>query len=295
MIDPRARLRQGKPLLLDGATGTQLMARGMPVGACTEALVLEHPEWLEDIARAYARAGSDVVTASTFGASPLKLRRHGLDARAAELNRLAVAAARRGAGDGVAIAGDLGPSGELLRPFGEASPDDVRASYRLQCRALHDASVDLFIVETMIDLAEALLAVEAARAVAPELPVLVTLTFDPTPRGFFTVMGNPVDKVCQTLARAGADAVGSNCGHGSATMVELGRAFVQHSALPVVIQPNAGLPELVDGQAVYRETPDFFVARTRELLDHGVRVVGGCCGTTPAHIAALRALVDERR
>jgi 5-methyltetrahydrofolate--homocysteine methyltransferase len=294
MSELAERLRTGAPLLLDGAMGTELMARGMPVGACTEAVVLEHPDWLEDIARGYAEAGSDVVTANTFGASPLKLERYGLAGRAAEFNRLAVAAARRGAGDGVWIAGDIGPSGELLKPFGEASPETVRESYRVQCQALREASVDLFVVETMIDLNEAVLAIEAARAVAPALPVLATMTFDSTPRGFFTVMGNPVDKVCKGLAAAGASAVGANCGHGGATMVEVARAFAQHASLPVLIQPNAGLPELVDGKACYRESPEFLVERARELLGLGVRVVGGCCGTTAAHIRALRTLIDSR-
>ncbi|MFH1811467.1 MAG: homocysteine S-methyltransferase family protein [Pseudomonadota bacterium] len=294
MSELQARLREGRPVLLDGGLGTQLMARGMAVGACTELMVLEHPDWLEDIARAYAAAGADVVTANSFGASPLKLKRYDLDARAAELNRIAVELARRGGGDEVWIAGDVGPSGELLQPFGDAAPGAVRASYVAQCRALAEAGVDLFIVETMIDLNEAVLALEAAREVAPDLPVLATMTFDATPRGFFTVMGNPVDKVCAALAAAGADAVGANCGHGGRTLVEVARAFVQHSTLPVVIQPNAGLPELVDGQACYRETPGFLVERARELLDLGVRIVGGCCGTTPEHIAALRALIDER-
>jgi len=168
----------------------------------------------------------------------------------------------------------------------------MEASFRRQMSALVAAGVDAVLVETMTDLAEARLAVRAAKAVSPALPVLATMTFDPTPRGFFTVMGVTVAAAAAGLAEAGADAVGSNCGNGIVQMVAIAKEFRRHTALPLVIQANAGMPKLVEGRLEYDESPAFFAEQARELAAIGVAVIGGCCGTTPAHIAALRAMVD---
>jgi len=288
----RERLGTGRPLLGDGALGTMLFARGVKPGQCPELLNLEQPEILVDIARQYAGAGADWVTANTFGGSPHKLAAYGLADQCEELNRAGVALVREAVGEGGWVAGDVGPTGGILQPYGNLDPEEVAEGYRRQCRALAEAGVDLFLVETMIDLREAELAVRAAREAAPELPVLATMTFDPTPRGFFTVMGITIPQAARGLAEAGADAVGSNCGNGIETMVEVARAFVEASDKPVIIQSNAGLPELIDGQLTYREDPAFTTRHARTLLELGVAVIGGCCGTTPAHIAALRALID---
>jgi 5-methyltetrahydrofolate--homocysteine methyltransferase len=161
--------------------------------------------------------------------------------------------------------------------------------------ALAAAGVDAVCVETMTDLAEAQLAVRAAKAALPEVPVLATMTFDPTPRGYFTIMGVSVAKAAAGLAEAGADAIGSNCGNGIEHMVALAREFRAASRLPLVIQANAGLPKSVGGRTVYDETPAFLAGKARELLAIGVSVIGGCCGTTPEHIRALRAMVDDVR
>jgi 5-methyltetrahydrofolate--homocysteine methyltransferase len=159
--------------------------------------------------------------------------------------------------------------------------------------ALTGAGVDCIVVETMTDLLEAQLAVRAAREVAPATPVLATMTFDPTPRGYFTIMGVSVAAATAGLTAAGADAVGSNCGNGIEHMVAIAREFRRHTQGPLVIQANAGLPRIVGGQTVYDETPEFMADRARELLALGVSIIGGCCGTTPAHVAALRSMVDD--
>jgi 5-methyltetrahydrofolate--homocysteine methyltransferase len=180
----------------------------------------------------------------------------------------------------------------LLEPYGATSVAAIQASFRRQAEALIGAGVDAVCVETMTDLREAQLAIRSVTEVSPATPVLATMTFDSTPRGYFTIMGVSVEAAARGLAEAGADAVGSNCGNGIGHMVAIAREFRRHTGLPLVIQANAGLPRTVDGETVYDETPEFMADRARELLAIRVSVIGGCCGTTPAHIAALRAMVD---
>jgi 5-methyltetrahydrofolate--homocysteine methyltransferase len=206
-----------------------------------------------------------------------------------------VRAARAAAGDTTLIAGSVGPSGRILKPYGDADPAALRSSFERQAAALGGAGADLVVVETMTDLREALLALEAVRNVSPGMPVAVTLTFDLTPRGHFTIMGQSLEKVCDALGEAGADLVGSNCGVGIDAMIEVSRAMRSRTNLPLMIQPNAGLPRLEGGEAVYPETAEYFGQRVGALLDHGVNVIGGCCGTAPGHIRAIRSVIDTRR
>jgi 5-methyltetrahydrofolate--homocysteine methyltransferase len=288
-----ARLVAGDRLVGDGAMGTMLFQRGLEPGQPPESITLSRPGVLEEIARLYLDAGSDILQTNTFGGSPLKLALHGLDAETEAVNREAVLAVRRVAGDRAHVCASCGPSGRLLEPYGDVSAAAVRDSFRRQLAALCAAGVDGVIVETMTDLAEAQLAVRAAKDVSPGIPVLATMTFDATPRGFFTIMGVSVAAAAAGLLEAGADAVGSNCGSGIEQMVQVAREFRRHTAVPLVIQANAGLPRAVDGRTVYDETPAFFADQSRELAELGVSVIGGCCGTTPGHIAALRAMVDS--
>jgi 5-methyltetrahydrofolate--homocysteine methyltransferase len=292
-----SRIESGEVLLGDGALGTQLFARGLVLGEPPESWNLTRPEALEEVARGYLDAGADLITTNTFGGSPLKLARHGLEGRVAKINRAAVAAVRRArdaSGRRAFVFGSIGPCGSLLQPYGDADPDAVRSGYETQIRVLAEAGVDAIGVETMTDLTEATLAVRAAKAVAPGLPVLATMTFDRTPRGFFTIMGVTIARAAAGLHEAGADVVGSNCGNGIEAMVEIAREFRRHTPRPLLIQSNAGLPEIVDGQTVYRETPEFMAEKARELIAIGVSVIGGCCGTTPEHIAALRRILPPR-
>ena len=289
------RLAAGDVLVGDGAMGTMLFERGLPPGEPPETVTLARPAVLEEIARLYLEAGADLLETNTFGGSPLKLALHGLEADTEVVNREAVRAVRRVAEGRAYVVGSCGPSGRLLEPYGDVGEAEMLASFRRQMDALAAAGVDAVCVETMTDLREAALAVRAAKAAAPGLPVLATMTFDPTPRGYFTIMGVSVAQAAAGLEAAGADAVGSNCGNGIEHMVAIARAFRAATRLPLVIQANAGLPKSVGGRTVYDETPAFLAERARALLDIGVAVIGGCCGTTPEHIRALRAMVDAER
>ncbi|MBI5710946.1 MAG: homocysteine S-methyltransferase family protein [Candidatus Eisenbacteria bacterium] len=291
MIALLERLRSGEVLVGDGALGTLLMTRGLRPGAAPEALNLSHPETLEEIARLYLEAGADLVTTNSFGGSPARLRRYGLEDRTEEINRAAVLAVRRAVGDRAYVSASIGSSGHLLKPYGDGDPGEIAAGYERQIRALAAAGADLVCIETMTDLAEAVLAVRAARAVAPALPVMATMTFERTRRGFFTVMGASIEQAVHGLTEAGADILGSNCGNGSAVMGEIAREFRARTDRPIAIQPNAGLPEPRGGTIVYPETPEFMAENAKALVKLGVAIVGGCCGTTPEHVRALRDAV----
>jgi 5-methyltetrahydrofolate--homocysteine methyltransferase len=287
------RVTGGEVLVVDGAMGTMLIARGLQPGACPEEWNLTRPEVLEEIASLYLEAGADVITANTFGASPMKLAPYGLAGMTEEINAAGVAAVRKVVGDKAYVLGDVGPSGRLLKPYGDVDPEEVYDSFERQAEALIDAGIDVIFVETMTDLNEATFAVEAIKAVSSGFPVVATMTFDETPKGFRTIMGVGVEDAAAGLAAAGADVVGSNCGNGIENMVKIAREFRAHTDLPLIIQSNAGLPEMVNGELIYSETPEFMAARVGDLLDSGVTVIGGCCGTTPEHIKAIRAAVDS--
>ena len=290
----RDLLAGGKRLVADGAMGTMLIERGLKSGACPEEINLERPEVPAEVARLYAEAGSDIVQTNTFGASPLKLAHWGLADRAEAINRAAVRAARSGVPKSTLVAASVGPTGRLLEPYGDTPPGDVLEAFRIQLAALASEGVDLVMIETMTDLAEALLALRAAREVAGDVPVAVTLTFEPTPSGYRTIMGTTVQEAVQALTADGADLLGSNCGLGSESMVEVAREFRKRTQLPLLIQPNAALPRLVGDLAVYPESPETMAMHARALLQGGVNIVGGCCGTTPAHIRALCTAVQSR-
>jgi len=289
------RLAAGELLVGDGALGTMLLERGLAPGQPPESLTLKRPAVLEEIARLSLDAVADLLETNTFGGSPLKLALHGLEAETERVNGEAVRAVRRVAEGRAHVAASVGPSGRLPEPYGDVSRAELLASFRRQIAALVAAGADCICVETMTDLTEATLAVHAAKDVAPTIPVLATMTFDPTPRGYFTIIGVRVSAAAAGLEQAGADAIGSNCGNGVEHMIAIAREFRAASRLPVVIQPNAGLPRVVGGRTVYDETPEFLAEKARELVTLGVSIIGGCCGTTPEHVRALRAMVDAAR
>ena len=295
MKSPLERIAAGEILLFDGAIGTMIMARGLEPGLPPESFNLSRPEVLKEVARLYIEAGAEFVTTNSFGASPIKLRHYSLDDQAEEINRAAVEAARAATAGKAYVAASIGPTGAILKPFRDADPEEVAAGFELQADAMAAAGADIFVVETMIDLAEAKLAVEATRKAAAQIPVMATMTFDPTPRGFFTVMGVTIEQAADELATAGADIVGSNCGNGIELMVEIAAEFKQHTSLPIAIQANAGLPILRDGEVIYPETPEFMADKSNELVALPVSIIGGCCGTTPEHVQAIRAVIDSAR
>jgi len=287
------RIGKGEILVADGAMGTMLFKLGLEPGGCPESVNLTDRELLEQIAGEYLDAGAEIIEANTFGASPMKLSAYGLEERTEEINREAVLAVRRVVGDRAYVACSCGPSGEILKPYGDAEPEDLSRGFERQMQTLIDSGVDVICIETMIDLQEAILAVRAAKTISPNTPVCATMTFDKIPRGFFTIMGVSIDQAVQDLHEAGADIVGSNCGNGIEIMIEIAREFRASTDLPLIIQSNAGQPESRNGKLIYSETPGFFAEKSRELIDIGVSIIGGCCGTTPEHIQAIRSLVDS--
>jgi 5-methyltetrahydrofolate--homocysteine methyltransferase len=290
-----ARVGRGEVVLADGAIGSLLMARGLARGAAPESLNLTEPRLLEEIARLYLDAGAEIIQTNTFGASPLKLANYALAGDAAAINRNAVAAVRRAVGERAYVSASCGPSGRILKPYGDTEADELYESFRTQMQAVIGAGADIVCVETMSDVNEARLAIQAARSVSASIPVMATMTFEATARGFFTIMGVSVAAACSELEKAGADLIGSNCGNGSQQMVAIAAEFRKFSRLPLVIQANAGVPELLLGKVHYPETPECMAAWSRELLATGVSVLGGCCGTTPEHTRAMRRILDEEK
>ncbi len=286
------RIKDGEVLVGDGAMGTMLMERGLKPGDPPESLNLTHPEIVQDIANQYLDAGADIIQTNTFGGSPLKLSFYGLEGKTEEINRNAVRAVREAIKDRAYISGSCGPSGKFLKPYGDIEPEEMYRNFERQLRTLIDAGVDIICIETMTDLHEITLAIEAAKTISPDTPVMATMTFDSTPRGFYTIMGVSIKDASRRLEQAGANIIGSNCGNGIENMVKIAREFKQNTVLPIVIQSNAGIPEIHGTTTLYPETPDFMAKKARELLSIGVSIIGGCCGTTPEHIKALRAMVD---
>jgi 5-methyltetrahydrofolate--homocysteine methyltransferase len=289
------RIAAGETLLCDGGIGTMLFELGIEPGSCPEMVVLSRPEILKGIAQQYFEAGAEIVETNTFGGSPLKLSQYGLDGKTEEINREAVKVVRDVVGDRAYVGACVGPSGKILEPYGDASEAQVYDSYRRQIDVLVDTGIDLVLVETMLDINEARLAIKAAKDVSSDLPVTATMTFDATPRGFYTIMGVDIPAAVSGLIEAGANVIGSNCGNGVEKMVEIARVFREATNHPLIIQSNAGLPETERGRVVYRESPAFMAAHMKELMEIGVSIVGGCCGTTPEHIGAFRAVVDGAR
>jgi len=292
---PLERVAAGEVLCGDGAWGTQLMARGLAPGDCPERMNLTRPEVLAEVAGLYLEAGADLVTTNTFGGSPLNLSSHGLDDRVEDINRVAVEALKPVTASRAYISASVGPTAKILEPYGDTAQEVVAEAFSRQTGALIDAGVDLICIESMFDLREAELAIRAARSFSTEIPLIATMTFDAMPRGFFTTMGNTIEQVCTTLIEAGADMVGSNCGNGIDTMIEIAGEFTKHTSVPVIIQSNAGLPENREGELVYPESPKYMAERVSRLMDLGISIIGGCCGTTPDHIRAIRTAVDDYR
>ena len=289
-----SRLRRGEIIVGDGALGTQLMQCGLKHGEPPELFNVEKPEVIEKIAGLYLDAGAEIIETNTFGASPARLEQFSLENRMEELNRAAVEAVRRAVGEKAYIAGSVGPSAKNLEPLGDAEPEQIFDGFAAQIRVLVAAGVDIICIETMMDIAEAVLAVKAARSVSAEIPVIATMTFNKTPRGFFTLMRNSVKDAADALKDAGADIVGSNCGDGMENMIVIAQEFRRHIKQPVIIQGNAGLPIRGKNDLVYPDTPEYMAGKAAELLDMGVQIIGGCCGTTPEHISAIRSIVDNR-
>lgn len=284
-----------RPILGDGAMGTQLLLAGLRPGECPELWNVEHPDRVAAIHRAYVDAGSMFVTTNTFGGSSLNLGKHGFGDRARDLNVAAAKLAREAVGGRARVLGDIGPFGDFLEPLGDTTVDELTASFQEQAAALAEGGVDGFIVETMVDPTELATAVRTAKAVA-DLPVLATYAFNHSATiGFHTMMGATLQDAIDAALDAGADAVGANCG--TDLSLDLYRALAERlleaaNGHPTVLQPNAGAPQLVDGQPRYLATPEDMAALATDALKMGISIVGGCCGTSPEHLAAMRLALD---
>lgn len=291
-MDLLEKIKQ-RGLILDGAMGSLLIQQGLAGGEAPETWNLTRSGIIKKIHQSYFEAGADVVTANTFGASALKLKKMGVTLDTAEINRAGVRLARNAATKtGQYVAGDMGSLGEMLAPMGPLSVDAAEQGFREQARILDDEGVDLFLIETIFDLALGLAAVRAVKSVSAK-PVFCSLTFKETPKGFFTILGNGVSDSMKALVDAGAAGVGANCSMGSDTMVSLAARIRESVEVPVLIQPNAGLPQISGsgGQAVYPEDETFFAGNIKKIKDLGVEIVGGCCGTTPSFIREMRKII----
>ena len=279
-------------LLFDGGIGTQLQAKGLSVGEAPEAWNLKHPEWVKEIHKAYVDSGARVLTTNSFGGSGHKLEKTGWGDRVHEINFQAAAVARDAAGEKAWVAGSVGPTGEFLQPLGTISPTEMKEGFRLQVQALIEGGADLIIVETMSDLEEASLAVQAARETG-DFPVIGSMTFNPGKQGYRTMMGVDIPSAVKRLLDEGVDVVGSNCGNGVEDFIHIVKEMRRETDKPILAEANAGLPELVDGKTVYRESPEMMASRLPELIDAGANIVGGCCGTTPEHIRRFAEMVGK--
>ncbi|HET91308.1 MAG TPA: methionine synthase [Chloroflexi bacterium] len=293
MEDFLSRLKNGPVIVADGAMGTMLQAAGLPLGTSPEGWLLENPDPVVGVHRAYVEAGSELILTCTFGGTRTRLERAGLHDRVAEVNRQAAEIARQAAGEQAYVGGDIGPLGEFLKPLGKIAYEEAVDIFAEQAGALVQAGVDVLYIETMSDLNEARAAVEGAQRVANGIPVTITLSFDSHGR---TNMGVKPEQAVETLLPLGVSAIGANCG---ATLEMTHDAIARmHETAPeaiLIAKPNAGKPHLVERQVIYDATPADMAERAREFVALGARIVGGCCGSTSEHIQAIAQAIGVKQ
>jgi 5-methyltetrahydrofolate--homocysteine methyltransferase len=285
-----ARLSAGEVLLSDGATGTLLQSLGLPPGQSPETWVLDQPDRIRAFYRGYVEAGSDIILSCTFGGTRFRLANHQLADRVVEVNRTAAELAREVTGSEVFVAGDMGPTGQLLQPLGTLTAEEVADAYAEQATGLVKGGVDFLLIETMSDLGEAQAAIEGIRRIT-DLPVVCTFSFDTHGR---TMMGLKPEAVVQQIGPL-VEGIGANCGRDPAEFPLFMQAM--HAAAPDALlwaKPNAGLPKMIDNEAVYDATPAYMAEIARELCRAGAQVIGGCCGTTPEHIATMGSALKNQ-
>ncbi|MDD3643029.1 MAG: homocysteine S-methyltransferase family protein [Candidatus Krumholzibacteria bacterium] len=287
-------------LLFDGGMGSMLIAAGLGEGEAPDVWNITRPDVLMGVHKAFLDAGADVIQTNTFGATPVKLAAssRGAPPDAAKVNEAGATLARTairefGFGDRW-LAGDIGPTGEFFPPMGVLTEARAFEAFRIQAEALENGVVDIFLIETMYDIREAVAAVRAVREVSVK-PVVCELTMERKKRGYFTIVGDTPARAAEELPAAGADMIGANCSMASAEMIDLASEMRALTKTPLLFQPNAGRPEMVSGKAVYRQTPEEFAAEVMKIVEAGAEAVGGCCGTTPEFIRALRAKLDAWR
>jgi len=286
------RIKQGKILVSDGAWGTFLHAKGLKPGQCPELWNIEHPDEVFDIAKSYIDAGADMVESNSFGGSSFKLIHYGLADRASELNQAAAAISRKAAGDKFVL-GSVGPTGKILM-MGEVTPEEVYESFKEQVIALEKGGADAIIIETFTDIDEARLAIRAAKENTTR-EVICTMTFERTVDGEYrSMMGVSPTEMMQELIPEGVDIIGANCGNGIEGMIQIVKEIrLCNSVIPVLVHANAGMPIYDDGKTVFPESPMQTAGYVKEIIDAGVNIIGGCCGTTPEHIRQIARVARE--
>ena len=279
------RLKEGL-LLADGAMGTMLQSKGLPVGECPDGWNLTHPDKVREVHRGYVEAGAESLITNTFGGTRIKLTQCGYPEKMREINETGAALAREVAGDEIYVVASMGPTGKFLEPLGNLTEEEAYNSFAEQARALEAGGADIVQIETMTDLGEICVAIRAVKE-NTGLPVIASMTFDKGKQGYRTVMGVDISSAVTKLIETGADVVGSNCGNGIDEFIEIIAEMRQHTDFPLLAKPNAGIPVLEKGKVLYTQGPEYFAERVGKLVEAGANIVGGCCGTTPEHIRAM--------
>ncbi|MBW2543701.1 MAG: homocysteine S-methyltransferase family protein [Deltaproteobacteria bacterium] len=285
-------LLNDRPVILDGAWGTQMQAKGLPDGACPDEWNLSSPERVEEVAREYVEAGSQIIITNTFSSTRLCLEQNALADKVREINVAGVEISKRAAGTEARVFASMGPTGKSLF-MGEVSPEQIAESYQEQADALASGGADGIVVETMMDLKEAELAVQAAKSTG--LPVVACMTFGRGKNKDHTMMGVTVAEAVECFGKLGADVIGSNCGQGLEGMLKTCEVLKERTELPIWIKSNAGIPRLEGGETVYGTTAEQFVELARPVVDAGADFIGGCCGTSPAYIELLSRAYKKSR
>ena len=287
------RLQNGEILLSDGAMGTELQKHGLPSGHCPEEYNFSHPQIIRSIYSDYYEAGSQIVETNSFGGNRIRLAAYNMQERTTEFCRRSAELAKEVCPPGCFVAGSIGPSGEMLKPLGNLTPEQAYDIFAEQAEALAEGGADILFVETMMAVEEAESALRAVKE-ASGLPVAATMTFDKTEAGIRSSWGVDAATAVERLSAAGADLLGANCGNGVEIVVEVISQMRSLTSLPLLAQPNAGLPEIIENRIVYKETPQSMAKKMREILDVGANIIGGCCGTTPDHIRAFKKLLNKK-
>lgn len=285
-------LKSKRVLLCDGAMGTELQRRGLKVGDCPEEYNLSRPEIIQSIHKDYFDAGSDIVETNTFGANRLRLKFYGLENKVKEINFAAINNVKAILPKDKFIAGSIGPLGELIEPLGNISEQFAYEVFAEQANILETGGVDLLLIETMMSIEEASVAVKAAKENS-SLPIAASMTFELGKTGLKTPWGVDVKTAVSELTKSAADIIGANCGKGFDEMILVMNEMKQLTDKSLLAQSNAGIPELVNGALLYKETPEMITPQISELLNIGVNIIGGCCGTNPQHIKKMRAILDR--